>query len=969
MPRIIFKCRYLKNAAEHLSNFVNYVATRDGVEKILSEAHTSSPTEKQQKLIVEILNQFPDAADLFEYEDYLHAPNIGNASEFITMALEQNIDRIGKKENYVDYIANRPRVEKIGTHGLFSDEGVPVVLSKVAEEVSNHTGNVWTPIVSLRREDAARLGYDNARAWMDIVRNQRNVIAEQMKIAPENLKWYAAFHNEGHHPHIHMIVYSTNPREAYVTKQAIQKMRSSLANEIFQQDLIQIYSEQTVRRNTLAEQSRDSLQEILGQMNSGVCVNKTVEALLSHLGERLKHTSGKKQYGYLKASLKAVVDQIVDELAKNEFVADAYAKWYELRDEVLRTYADKLPEHLPLSQQKEFKSIKKMVIAEAMSISGHHFTFKGDENADVINEETESVVVEHDFAMPEEEKQSAINERLEDDEDILFTASGQPSYTVYNKEDSDEPHPHIAWSDRYKEARVFLYGSDDAEPDFEQALRLFLEEAEAGNALAMHDIGRMYADGLGVEIDKEASCSWYNKALIAFLEIETDKENRYVEYRIGKMHATGLGTEQDYEEAAIWFDEAVSQRHKYAQYSLAGLYYRGQGVEQDFEMAFDLYRRSAVQHVPYASYELAKMYRDGIGTAKNAEEAELQFEEAFHGFQRLEEQSHDDKLQYRLGHMLYTGTGTEKDVAAAISYFEKSARLGNVQAQYMLGKIYLDTESGHENIEKAVMWLTKAADNGNDLAQYALGKLYRDGNHVEKDMEKAVALFILSANQENQYAAYTLGKLYLAGEDILKDVEAAVKWLTLSADLGNQFAQYTLAKLYLAGEDVLKNITKAVELFMKSALQNNSFAQYQLGKLYLLGEDVPKDVDNAVKWLTASAEQENQYAQYALGKLYLMGKDIPHDREAAVRWLILSAEQGNIYAQFFLDHLDSFRDPSVFLAATRLMHHLSRIFREEQRKLGGGSSMQADSKLRRRLRQKKIAQGHAQDDHDIRQTY
>jgi hypothetical protein len=1004
MPRIIFKCRYIKNAAEHLENLVTYIATREGVEKIPPGNRKLPATKKQKELMANVLSQFPDTADLFEYEDYLKQPTVENASEFITAALDQNLDQMAHQEVYVNYIATRPRAEKLGAHGLFSDEDAPLVLSKVAEEVGGHTGNVWTPIISLQREDAARLGYDNAAAWMALLRKQRNVFTEQMKIAPENLRWYAAFHNEGHHPHCHMIVYSADPRKGYVSKSAIDNMRSSLAREIFQQDLIQIYSDQTVQRNALTEQSRDALQDILVQMQSGVCENTAMEDLLSQLAERLKHIAGRKQYGYLKAPLKAIVNQIVDELAKDTRVAEAYAKWQELRNEVLRTYKDKLPDPLPLSQQKEFKNLKNRVIAEAMNIGSHHFTFEGDESADqLLKEETESTDDESDYVMPEESQPPAIEEPLEDGEDM------SPSFSEHSsrpESDGDvSGKMHIAWSDRYKEARTFLYGSDDMEPDFEQALRLFFEEAEANNALAMHDLGRMYADGLGVEMDADTAFGWYHKALDAFQDIEAEKKHRYVEYRIGKMYAAGLGTPQDYEEAAGWFELAASQNHKYAQYSLAGLYYRGQGVEQSFETAFDLYRRSARQRVPYADYELAKMYRDGVGTAKNAEDAELHFEEAFYGFQSLEEQSHDDKLQYRLGHMLYTGTGTEKDVEAAIGYFEKSARLGNVHAQYMLGKIYLDTESGHENIEQAILWLTKAAENGNDLAQYTLGKLYRDGSHLEKDLQKAVSLFTLSAEQNNSYAAYALGKLYLLDEAIPKDVESAVKWLTFSADLGNQFAQYVLAKLYLAGEDVSKNIPKAVELFTKAAVQNNSFAQYQLGKLYLsgedvpkevasavkwlsasaeqgnqyaqyrlgklylLGEDVPKDVASAIRWLTASAEQGNQYAQYAAGKLYLMGRDVPRDREAAIRWLTLSAEQGNIYAQFFLDHLDSFRDPSLFLAATRLLHHLNRIFHEEQRKLPGGPGMQVDSKLRRKLRQKKIAQGHAPDDHELKQTY
>lgn len=201
MPRIILKCRYIKNAVVHLENLVEYVATREGVEMVSQYKRNMLITEKQEKLMADILAQLPDTADLFEYEDYLNQPTAANASEFITAALDQNLDRLSHQEVYVNYIATRPRAEKLGNHGLFSDEDTPLVLSRVAEEVGGHAGNVWTPIISLRREDAARLGYDNTSAWMALIRKQRNIFAEQMKIAPENLRWYAAFHNEGHHPH------------------------------------------------------------------------------------------------------------------------------------------------------------------------------------------------------------------------------------------------------------------------------------------------------------------------------------------------------------------------------------------------------------------------------------------------------------------------------------------------------------------------------------------------------------------------------------------------------------------------------------------------------------------------------------------------------------------------------------------------------------------------------------------------
>jgi hypothetical protein len=244
MARIILKCPYLKGGektAAHLSNLVKYIATRDGVEKMESGHKLWHSTKKQKDLIAQILREFPDAKELFEYEDYLENSNRGNASEFITIALERHLDKISGREKYLDYIANRPRVEKFDSHGLFTAGDDPLVLSQVADEVANHTGNVWTPIISLRREDAAQMGYDNVLAWKALLSEKAVEIAENMKIHPDHLKWYAAFHNESHHPHIHMVCYSTDPREGYLTKQGIKKMKSSLANEIFRQELIPLY--------------------------------------------------------------------------------------------------------------------------------------------------------------------------------------------------------------------------------------------------------------------------------------------------------------------------------------------------------------------------------------------------------------------------------------------------------------------------------------------------------------------------------------------------------------------------------------------------------------------------------------------------------------------------------------------------------------------------------------------------------
>ena len=180
-----------------------------------------------------LLKKYPDSKEFYEYEDYLAKPTRENAEELLQRILETHGDALGSRENYVSYIAGRPGVEKTGAHGLFTDEGVPVVLPQVAKEMAESQSNIWTHIISLRREDAERLGYNTAEAWMQLLRSQRNRIARQMKIAPENFRWYAAFHNAGHHPHVHMMAYSIDPKEAYLTTQGIAEIKSGLAREIF----------------------------------------------------------------------------------------------------------------------------------------------------------------------------------------------------------------------------------------------------------------------------------------------------------------------------------------------------------------------------------------------------------------------------------------------------------------------------------------------------------------------------------------------------------------------------------------------------------------------------------------------------------------------------------------------------------------------------------------------------------------
>lgn len=899
MPRLILRCNYLKNAPpSHLANYMNYIGTREGVEKVDSTMSLLPVTVKQKELIADILSKIPDADRMHEYYDYLQRPTRENASEFITQALENNLDIIAKKKNYIDYLANRPRVEKIGTHGLFSNEGEAVVLSKVAEEVANHPGVIWTNVISLRREDAERLGYDNAAQWQALLCSRVQLLAENYKIDSRNLKWYAAFHNESHHPHVHLVVYSTNPSEGYLTEKGIEAMRSAFAHDIFRQDFMSIYEKKTRQRDELKEQAEKSLLYLLGQMQSGMIHNSTIAEKMELLSKRLMNTGGKKVYGYLKVDVKAIVNDIVDELAKEKLVAACYEKWLESQQEIIGHYKDTQMEVLPLSARKEFKSIKNMVIKEAVRFGeGYLYMEEMDSVIEEVpeNERSEADTDDREIIVTPEE-----DSREDTGEDIGKEATVEE--TTPEETTTEHTSVYAEWTDLYKEARIYLYGTKETEPDGEAAYELMKEEAENGNAYAMHDMGKIYEKGIFEEADARIAEKWYRSALESFQELEQGKEKAYLEYRIGKMYQYGLGIEADEATAAKWFQMAVNKGHKYAEYSLGMFYLQGNGVEQDAETAFRLFQKSHQKGNPYASYELGKLYESGRGTEKSADLADKSFRVAFLGFLKMEKESRDDNLMYRIGCMYLHGTGTEQDEEKAEHYLKKAAGYNNAHARYQLAKMYIwqelkkkeehsEIEPDHEKIKYAMNCLEELGGQGNPFAAYTLGKLFAEGNLIARDMEKAIYYLEQAASKHHEYALYRLGRLYLAGEGVEKNVPAALQMLRESAEKGNQ------------------------------------------------------------------------YAQYVLGKLYLIGKDVEQDREKAYEYFKLAAEQGNVYAAYFLEHWGEGYHPDLLLMATRLLHHLERIVEEDVtgRKGGRGS---VDRKLAWKIRQKKIAQGHAGDDRE-----
>mgnify|MGYP004473773927 FL=1 len=359
MARLIQKSGYIKNGKA--TGYMEYVATRDGVEIIQS---TQPVTRKQEQFIARLLKDFPDAKELFEYSDYLQTPNRGTASAFIATALDTHLHEMESESGYMSYIAQRPRAEKHGGHGLFGKADV-TDLKAAKAELEAHDGKVWTFIFSLRREDAERLGYNKAAAWRNLLKQESASIAEAMRIQTDDFRWYAAYHDEGHHPHVHMMVWSAEPKKEYLTREGIAAMRSKMTNAIFHEEMKELYIKKDAAYKESVQTARDALVTRITAMENSDCTDPVIEQKLRELSQTLEQIDGKHVYGYLPKEVKAQVDEIVERLAQLPEVAACYDQWWRLKDELAGYYGRNTPPHQPMVQQKEFRAIKNMIIRQA----------------------------------------------------------------------------------------------------------------------------------------------------------------------------------------------------------------------------------------------------------------------------------------------------------------------------------------------------------------------------------------------------------------------------------------------------------------------------------------------------------------------------------------------------------------------------------------------------------------------------
>ena len=872
------------------------------------------------------------------------------------------MDRLTSRKNYVSYLANRPGAVKFGKHGLFSQSDEPVELEKTAKEIAAHGGNVWTHVVSLRRDSAQAMGYDNLKAWRDLVKRQIANIAKSQKIEMKNLRWYAAFHDKKTNPHAHIIVYSANEREGFLTNRGIEKIRSGFANDIYQDELHHLYQRQTDLRNLLKKESAEFMRRLVNDIAGNAFEDTELLSLVSKLSKQLNNVKGKKVYGYLKPEVKQTVNAIFESLAENDSIQKMYMLWCEMEQQKHDVYSSAKLQFPKLTDNKEFKSVKNMIVQTVLDMNSPviDIEIEEPEPTEYFNEDTDNFI--------------SVNSALDDLMEYDFNRNVENAVTSDTGKTPKSKY-YIKWSNEYKEACRIIYDKSSKPEDFKKAEQILISESEKGNLLAIHDLGKLYStDKLG-EKDDEKSFSFYREALHAFTVIEPNADSMfpyepryegqnmksadmrsYVWYRIGKMHCYGLGTKQNYEKAFEWFLKSAQEGNKFAQYSLANLYYYGNGAEKNLKEAFGWYMRSAKQGQPYASYAVAQMYSKGEYVEHDEKTAQEYYNQALSGFLKLEADGQaDDNLFYKIGAMYKNGLGTEADMDMDLEYFKRSAELNNKNGLYEYGKALLIGENITQDIPKAMDCLEKAVRLGNLNAKRFLALEYISGEHIEQDIDKGIEMLTECAVGGDPLSCFMLGRIYFKGEFVNRDLSKAEKYL-LMADKDSGYACYYLGRLYLEGEKY--DPDKAVEWLEKAVTYDDisANASYSLAKI-LLEDNKYHDTQKAIKLLELSAE-ENNWASFLLGRLYLFGTDdIEKDKEKAMEWLNRSADDGNVYAQTFLNENRSFVNTMLANTVLSLFINLSRCIEDDYIRRYRSVRTSADKKLRRMIIEKKQAMG------------
>lgn len=586
MARLIVKSPYIKcNGSQSATGYMKYIATRERVEILPDDR---PPTRKQEQLISKLSKDFPGVKELLEYEDYTQHPTKANASALIALALEENWSKISSSEGYAKYIATRPRAQRLGDHGLFGDEK-GVDLDKAMAELEHYTGNVWTHIISLRREDATRLGYDNAQAWRSLLRTHRNEIAAAMKISPQDFRWYAAFHDEGEHPHVHMMAWSVKPGQAYLSKDGIKQIKSTLTNQIFRQEMYHLYQQKSASRDELVQEARKVMLELSKQMSQGICEHPDMEQLMGELAQQLGSVKGKKYYGYLSKPLKKLVDEIVNQTERLPVVHRCYQTWWELQCQIHQFYSGQEQQRPPLSQQKEFRAIKNAVIKETERIRLNRISFE-----DRGMEDRGGWVEDEELSWDCYKLRSIM-----ENEDLSREERVDAAVQMKRLAQAGDAHAQYLMGLLYRDGGLVI-------PDTERAQYWMEEAATQKLPAAQYSLGKLLLsdDPLVHDPDQGIRC----------LKAAAQNGNDYASYALGKEYLSGKHVLKNAGKAADYLHQASQEGNPWAQYLLGKLYLMGDRVEQDEEAAYQWFQAAAEQGHVYAEFFMERMEQGGTAS-------------------------------------------------------------------------------------------------------------------------------------------------------------------------------------------------------------------------------------------------------------------------------------------------------------------------------------------------------------------
>ena len=577
MARLIVKSPYIKcgGGGDGAGGYACYIGTRERVEIIPDDR---PPTRRQEQIVRDLERDFPDTMTYPEHIAYAEQPTKAKASEYIHAALETHWEDAQHSDVYMRYIATRPRAERLGSHGLFGDED-HVDLSSAMEALDHYTGNVWTHIISLTREDATRLGYDNAFAWRDLLRAHRNDIAAAMHIPPNDFRWYAAFHDEGNHPHVHMMAWSVKPGQAYLKPEGIRQIRSQLANDVFKQEMLHLYEQKSVSRDEVVREARRALVELAREMQRSIGNAPQIETQMQELAQVLSTTEGKHKYGYLKKPVKEMVDGVVDRLDNFPVVHECYDRWLELQNQVDSYYKDEKRKRLKLSQQKEFRQIKNAVIAVADQINMGEITFEDESmrRRDEPDEFAYAPQLYHQLRDAILDRSLPLEDRDECAERMIELADDGDRYAQY------------FIGKLYRDGGLLT-------PDTELARRAFEAVAKQGLPAAQYALGKLLLSDDNEVHNAEEGMRWLEAAAQGGVD--------YAAYLLGKEYLSGKNVERDAQKAVAWFRQAAEAGNPFAQYALGKLYLDGALVQKDVTLGMTYMEQAAQQGHAFAQFFL-----------------------------------------------------------------------------------------------------------------------------------------------------------------------------------------------------------------------------------------------------------------------------------------------------------------------------------------------------------------------------